>query len=116
MVGLPASVITVTSCLLKALSMGFCATVISSAAMMTRKMSMMFTTDRMGSSLSDSCNSLRLIGKPPRCALLCELAWGGPARRSCCLPLLQGHQLFGQPAAAHVGHPVGDAGGNQRQD
>src|SRR5437868_9373193 len=34
--------------------------------------------------------AVRLIGVPPCCALRCELAWGGPARRSCKPP---GHRL-----------------------
>src|SRR3990167_3880342 len=108
--GLPAFLMTNTSWVANGFS-GFSTTAISSTAITTRYTSMMLTTDRMGSSSSESPRMSSFMrrasdmGHVPRNGGTA----GGQGQQ-------QGVELFHQPAPAHGLHHEGDGRREQRHD
>src|SRR5690554_3187126 len=110
MSGLPAFRMTTTSWVANGLS-GFSTTATSSTAMTTRNTSMMLTTERMGSSSSESP---RMSSFMRRLSDMGDL--GSDAGDAGGANPQQGVEFFQQPAPAHGLHHEGDGRRQQRHD
>src|SRR5690554_5419190 len=107
MSGLPAFRMTTTSWVANGLS-GFSTTATSSTAMTTRNTSMMLTTERMGSSSSESPRMSSFMRRLSDMGDLGSDAGGANPQ--------QGVEFFQQPAPAHGLHHEGDGRRQQRHD